>query len=121
MKRWGRGVGFAFEGIISAIKTEPNLRFHIVAAVVILTLAAFFGFQRWEWIVLLLTISLVVVLELVNTAVEKTVDLVTDSIHPLAKLAKDISAGAVLISVIFAIVVGILLFYPYIYDWISTI
>jgi undecaprenol kinase len=115
MGRWWSRVGYAFNGIISTIKSEPNMRFHIAAAAVIMTLAAFFGFQRWEWVVLLLTISLVISLELLNTAVENAVNLATQSIHPLAKLAKDAAAGAVLASVIFAVMIGIILFYPYIF------
>jgi undecaprenol kinase len=114
MKRWWRGVGYALQGIASAFQSEPNLRFHGIAAMVVLTLAAFFGFKRWEWLILLLTIALVIVLELINTAIEKAVDLSTSEIHPLAKKAKDIAAGAVLVAALFAIIVGIMLFYPYI-------
>jgi undecaprenol kinase len=119
MKRWWRGVGYALNGILYAIRSEPNLRFHFLAAVVVLTLAAFFGFRRWEWSVLLLTCALVISLELVNTAIERAVDLTTERVHPLAKLAKDIAAGAVLTSSLFSLAVGWILFYPYIIKFLD--
>ncbi|NLV89314.1 MAG: phosphatase PAP2 family protein [Tissierellia bacterium] len=102
---------FAVNGIISALKTERNMRIHYLIAIIVIILSLFFDFSRTELLLLIFAISLVIVAELFNTAIEKVVDLITDRYHPLAKLVKDISAGAVLIAAINSIVVGYLLFF----------
>ncbi len=102
---------YAVNGIISALKTEKNMRIHYLLAIIVVILSLFFDFSRTELLILIFAISLVIVAELFNTAIEKVVDLITDKYHPLAKLAKDISAGAVLIAAINSIVVGYLLFF----------
>lgn len=102
---------YAVNGIISALKTERNMRIHYLIAIIVIILSLFFDFSRTELLILIFAISLVIVAELFNTAIEKVVDLITDKYHPLAKLAKDISAGAVLIAAINSIVVGYLLFF----------
>ncbi|MFA5575745.1 MAG: diacylglycerol kinase [Tissierellaceae bacterium] len=102
---------YAVTGIISALKTEKNMRIHYAIAVIIIFLSLFFDFTRLEFLLLLFSISLVVVAELFNTAIEKAVDLITDTYHPLARLVKDVSAGAVLVASINSMVVGYLLFF----------
>jgi len=101
----------AVTGIILAMKTEKNLRFHYVIAIAVIGLSLFFDFSRLEFMILLFAISLVLVTEMLNTAIEKTIDLITRDYHPLAKIAKDVAAGAVLISGMNALVVGYLLFF----------
>lgn len=102
---------YAVNGIISALKTERNMKIHYIIAILAVILSLFFDFSRLELLTLFFAIALVIVAELFNTAIEKVVDLVTHKHHPLAKLAKDISAGAVLIAAINSIVVGYLLFF----------
>lgn len=102
---------FAINGLISAVKTERNMKIHYAAAVIVLIVSLFFNLSRVEYIVLVLTIALVIISELFNTAVEKLVDLVTEEYHPLAKLVKDISAGAVLIAALTSVGVGYLIFF----------
>lgn len=102
---------YAVNGIISALKTERNMKIHYIIAIVVVIFSLFFDFSRLELLTLFFAISLVIVAELFNTAIEKAVDLVTHKQHPLAKLAKDISAGAVLIAAINSVVVGYLLFF----------
>ncbi|HEY8362638.1 MAG TPA: diacylglycerol kinase [Tissierellaceae bacterium] len=102
---------YAVNGIISALKTERNMKIHYIIAIVVVIFSLFFDFSRLELLTLFFAISLVIVAELFNTAIEKVVDLVTHKQHPLAKLAKDISAGAVLIAAINSVVVGYLLFF----------
>lgn len=102
---------YAVTGIISAIKTERNMKLHYFIALVVIFLSLFFDFTRLEFLALLFSISLVFIAEMINTAIETVVDLVTGDIHPLAKLAKDISAGAVLIAAINSLIVGYLLFF----------
>ncbi|MGL5507744.1 MAG: diacylglycerol kinase [Paraclostridium sp.] len=101
----------AIEGIIYTFKKERNMKIHYFVALAILMSSLFFDFSKIEMILLLFTISLVVISEMFNTAIEKTVDMITDEFHPLAKIAKDVAAGGVLIASLNAIVVGYILFY----------
>lgn len=101
---------YAVEGIISAIRSEAHLRFHIVIANLICIFAKCYGISRAEWAVLLLCIFSVISAELMNTAVEKAVDTATSEINPIAKISKDASAGAVLVLSIGAVLVGVCLF-----------
>ncbi len=103
---------FAFEGVKTAIKNEPNFVIQLILAILVLILAAFFKFQPIEWLILILTISLVLILELINTSVEAIVDLVSEDVKDKAKVAKDVSAAAVLIASIMSIAVGVFLFLP---------
>ncbi len=101
----------AVAGIITSLKSENNMRIHYLLAIMIIIVSLFFDFSRVEFLLLLFSITLVVVTELINTAIEKTIDFITDEYHPLAKVIKDISAGAVLIAAINSLVVGYLLFF----------
>lgn len=101
---------YAIEGIISAIRSEKHLRFHIVIANLICVFAYFYGITKAEWAELVLCIFAVISAELFNTAVERAVDTATDEISPIAKLSKDAAAGAVLVISIGAILVGVCLF-----------
>lgn len=102
---------YAVTGILSAIKTERNMKLHYFIGIFVVIASLFFDFTRLEFLILLFAIILVFIAEMFNTAIETVVDLVTDQYEPLAKLAKDISAGAVLIAAINSIIVGYLLFF----------
>ena len=102
---------FAFQGIFHAFKTQRNLRFHLFAAVAVFWLAGFYGFSDIDYAVLLLTVSAVIVSEMINTAVEAAVDLSSPDFHRLAKIAKDTAAGAVLLACVSAVVVGFFMFW----------
>lgn len=106
-----RSFRYAIRGIAAGIKSERNMRIHIVVTIYVLALAAFFGLPAERWALLLLTIGSVMSAELVNTAVEKISDTVTREYHPLIKLAKDVAAGAVLVTAIIAAVIGALIFW----------
>ena len=101
---------FAFEGIIHVLRTQRNMRIHFGAAFVVLVTALVFDISRLELIALLIAIVFVLIAEMINTAVEAAVDVASTSFDPMAKLAKDIGAGAVLIAAINAIAVGYLVF-----------
>ena len=101
---------FAIEGIIHVLRTQRNMRIHFAVAVGVLIAALVFDVSRLELIALLLSISFVLIAEMVNTAIEGAVDVASTSFDPMAKLAKDIGAGAVLIAAINAIAVGYLVF-----------
>jgi diacylglycerol kinase (ATP) len=103
-----RSFDHAYRGLIFALRTQRNMRFHVVAATVVLVGSLFLGVSKLELAVLVLVIMFVFVTEMINTALEFAVDLVTKEYHPLAKLAKDISAGAVLVSSVGAVLVGYL-------------
>lgn len=102
---------YAIEGIVYTLRTQRNMRLHIIAATLVLGAGVAFHVSRFELIALLLTISLVLVAELANTALEATVDMTTERFDPLAKTAKDVAAGAVLIASLNAVAVGYLVFF----------
>ena len=102
---------YAVSGIITSLKTEKNMKFHYIIAIITITASLFFDFTRIELLILLFAISLVVVAEMINTALERVVDLITEDFHPLARVVKDVAAGAVLIAAINSIIVGYLLFF----------
>jgi diacylglycerol kinase (ATP) len=101
---------YAAEGVIHALRTQRNLWIHFTLAAAVLVAAVAFGVSRIELMVLLLAITFVLVAELVNTAIEAAVDVASTSFDPMAKLAKDIAAGAVLIAALNAVAVGYLVF-----------
>lgn len=103
---------YAFEGVKTAFRHEPNLRIHASIAIVTLVAAALLKFKLTEWILLAFTIYFVIVLELINTVLESVVNLVSPEVKPQAKIAKDVSAAVVLFSSFIAVIVGILLFGP---------
>ena len=104
-----RSFDHAYRGLIYAVRTQRNMRFHVVAATLVLVGSVFLGVSKLELAVLVLVIMFVFVTEMINTALEFAVDLVTKEYHPLAKLSKDVSAGAVLVSSVGAVLVGYLI------------
>jgi diacylglycerol kinase (ATP) len=100
----------ATEGIVHALRTQRNLRIHFAIAAAVLVAAVGFGASKMELAALLLAITFVLVAELVNTAVEATVDVASTAFDPMAKLAKDIAAGAVLVAALNAVAIGYLVF-----------
>lgn len=103
---------YAFQGITGVVKSERNLKIHLSVAVIVIGAGWYFSVSRMEWLVLLSAIFGTITLEMINSAIERTVDLVTEDIHPLAKQAKDIAAGAVLVYAIFAVLIGLIIFLP---------
>ena len=103
---------YASEGIISTIKEERNMFIHFLIAIIVVITGIYVRLSLNEWFICLLLFALVFSLELINTAIENTVDLVTTKKNKKAKLAKDAAAGAVLIVAIFASIIGIIIFLP---------
>jgi diacylglycerol kinase (ATP) len=101
---------FALEGVIHVLRTHRNMRIHFAVAIAVLVAAVWKGVDRLELIALLLSIAFVLIAEMVNSAIEAAIDMATTSFDPLAKLAKDIAAGAVLIASVNAVAVGYLVF-----------
>ena len=103
---------YAFEGIFTCIRHERNMKIHCVMAVLVVIGGFVLHISQIEWFICLILFGLVMSLEMVNTAIEATVDLVTQERTPLAKKAKDVAAGAVLISAIMAAIIGCIIFIP---------
>ena len=103
---------YAFEGIKTAYKNEPNLRIHTLFAIAALITGAILKLNTIEWLILTFTIFWVISLELLNTVLEELVDLVSPEVKHHAKVAKDVSAAVVLLSAILSIIVGVILFLP---------
>jgi diacylglycerol kinase len=103
---------FAFAGLWYALCTQRNFRIHLVAAMAVMAMGLWLHLDAIRWVVLVLTMALVFFAEMVNTVAEAMVDLVTQEYHPLARTAKDVCAGAVLVTAMAAIVVGLLILGP---------
>lgn len=102
---------YAIRGIVHTIRTQRNMRLHLMAAVVVFVAALLLGISGLELIALVFAVGLVFVCELVNTAIETVVDLATEGYDPLAAVAKDVAAGGVLISAVTAVAVGYIVFF----------
>ena len=109
-RRFIESFNAAVEGFIYVLKNERNMRIHFLIALFFILLGIFLNLTSLELVVLTLTITLVLVCEMINTALELTVDIIEEKFHPIARVIKDIGAGAVLISSINAVIVGYILF-----------
>ncbi|PLT34662.1 diacylglycerol kinase family protein [Bacillus sp. V5-8f] len=106
---------FAWHGISGAVKSERNMRIHLAAGTAAVFLGCYFSLSSVEWLFLLTAIFGTIALELLNSAIERTVDLITGQIHPLARQAKDLAAAAVFVYAIFSALVGLIIFIPKIF------
>ncbi len=104
---------FAFKGLRIAIVTDNSFKIHFVFALPIVASGFFLGFNQFEWIIVSISIGIVLIAELFNTAIEYIVKMFTDEYHELAEKLLDISAGAVLVSAILAIVLALLIYIPH--------
>ncbi len=102
---------WAFEGIVYVLRTQRNMQIHVGAAVVALVMGLLLDFSRLELAAIMGAISLVLVAEMMNTAVEAAIDAVVTSYHPLVKIAKDVAAGAVLVATVNALAIAYFVFY----------
>jgi len=114
LKRFSRSFNHAIDGLLWAVRHEKNFRIELIIGFFVLLFVLIFKVKNWEAIVMLLMIMWVLVLELVNTVLERVVDILKPRIHPYARLIKDLMAGVVLISASVSILIGILIFYPYV-------
>ncbi len=116
---WLETLNCAIEGVLYAAKTQKHMKAHLIAATSVLTLSLFIDLTVIEFALLALSITIVIFAELFNTALEITVDLVQEEYHDLAKAAKDVAAGAVLVASIGAIVTGYIILSEYFYNFMS--
>jgi diacylglycerol kinase (ATP) len=110
---------YAFAGIGYLLWTQRNAKIHTALGVAAVVLGFLLRIERGEWLALVLTIVLVLAAEGVNTAVEAAVDLASPAYHPLAKVAKDVAAGTVLLTAIGAVIVGIIIFLPHLLEFLG--
>ncbi|MGL5380823.1 diacylglycerol kinase [Clostridium sp.] len=110
LKKMLESFNYAIEGIIDTVRTQRNMKIHLLAALCVLLACFFFDISKVEFLILAITITMVVAAEIVNTAIEATIDLTTNYYHPLAKVAKNAAAGAVLVTAINALIVGYIIF-----------
>jgi diacylglycerol kinase (ATP) len=111
-KRWIDKANVAIEGIIYSVKTQRHMRYHLTAALIVLLVALAVNVSRTELILLTMAIVLVLVAELLNTALEVAIDMIAQDYHPKAKIAKDIAAGVVMVASLGALTLAYLILYP---------
>ena len=119
-RRLVESFNYAIEGLMSALQNEKHMKFHTLSAILIVILAILTNASKVEILLVSISVAFVIITELINTAVEALVDLISPERHPLAKLSKDVAAGAVLVAAINAVCVGYLLFYDKLLDIFDT-
>ncbi len=113
---WGKfiaGFSYAFQGLKYAFRTQRNMRVHAAIAALAILLGIFFHLSALEFAMVFIAITSVFSAEMFNTVIELTIDLSTPEYHPLAKIAKDVAAGAVLLSAFLAVIIGLFVFVPH--------
>ena len=111
----------AINGIIQSFRTEGNFKIQLAATIMVVFLGFFFNITQTEWLVIILCCTIVMALELINTAIEKLCDVVTKEYHPAIKIVKDTAAGSVLVSAIGGAVAGAVIFIPLIIHQIKIL
>jgi undecaprenol kinase len=107
-------------GIYTILKRERNMRVHVVLAILILSVGIYFKISRSDWLWVFVAITSAITSEFLNTIIESVVDLIVEkTYHPLAKIAKDVAAGGVLVAVMFEVLVLLIIFQPYIWHWMG--
>ena len=112
MKKLLKSFKYAFDGIYTGIKEEQNMKIHITIMILVIIFGIMLKISKMEWIICIILFGLVISMELINTAIENTVDLVTKEKNEQAKIAKDVAAGAVLVSAIASAIIGLIIFVP---------
>ncbi len=107
--RFYKSFQYAWNGIVLTFKSERNFQIHVTISILMFFIGLFLHFSVWEWIIVLFLIGGMLALELMNTAIEHVVDMITTERHPLAKAAKDAAAGAVLVYSILSVIIGIIM------------
>src|SRR5262245_24232592 len=105
--------GYAFAGLWHLLSTQRNAKIHVALGLAATDLGLLLGIDRYEWLALIVTMTIVLAAEGVNTAIEAIVDMVAPEHHPLAKIAKDVGAGTVLLAAIASVVMGAIIFLPH--------
>ncbi len=115
IKRLFKSFNYAFRGLVKTIREEQNLKIQITVAIIVLGAAAYFHINRMEWIILLFVIGLVVLMEIANSALERVTDVLKPRLNTYVKEIKDIAAAGVLLASFLAVIIGLIIFWPYIF------
>ncbi|MCX7820663.1 MAG: diacylglycerol kinase family protein [Brevinematales bacterium] len=115
MKRFFKSLKFAFKGLIFAVLNEKNFRIHIFIVVPVFIFSLFLRLDRIEWLFVISAIFLVLISELINSAIEKSLDLIDNKYNKKIEIIKDISAGFVLLAALYSIIIGLLIFLPHLF------
>lgn len=113
-----RSFRFAIWGIFSVFRSENNMKVHLLATVCVVGAGVFFRIQAYDWLWIALAVGMVWITEMINTAIEKLVDLCSPNFNPIAGAVKDVAAGAVLIAALLSILIGGVVFWPYLRNWV---
>ena len=116
-----RSLNQAWRGLLYTLKTQGHMQFHVFAGTLVLGFAWWSKVSRFEWLILILAIGCVLGAEVMNSAVEIVVDMVQPNFHPLAGMAKDVASGAVLVTSIQAVIIGITIFAPLLYRFVGKV
>ena len=119
IKRLKNSFKYALAGFKQAFKEEQNLQIHVAISIAVLILAAVVGVRKWEAVALILLITAILILELINTIFEKFSDMLKPRVHTYVKIIKDMMAATVLVAAFGAIIIGILIFYPYLSGYLK--
>lgn len=116
LRKWVNSANNAIEGILYAAKTQRHLRYHLYAAVTVLIFSYVLGVQRHDFLIIAATVIMVLFAELINTAIEFLVDMVSPEYNEKARIAKDVAAGAVLTTAFGASIIGYIILFPYVHS-----
>lgn len=119
-KRLLKSFVYAFRGLVTIMREEQNLAIQTTAAVIVVIMGLFFRVSPVEWCILIISILLVILMEVANSAVERVTDILKPRIHEYVKEIKDIMAAAVMLAAISSVIVGVIIFYPYILNWLNS-
>ncbi len=121
LKRFFKSFKYSIDGLIYAYKYEQSMLIHVIVTILVILVNIFFGVNGTEWLISLMAIGMVLAAELINTAIEAVVDLVTLEIHPLAKIAKDCGSAATFVLAMMAAAIGIVIYLPYVMQLVGNI
>ncbi len=115
IKRLIKSFTYAFRGLIKTFREEQNLRIQSIIAVIVIIIGLYFKIDRIEWIIIIIAIGMVLLTEIINTAIELVTDVLKPRIDSYVKIIKDVMAAAVMMSSIIAVIIGIIIFFPYLF------
>ncbi|GGD04548.1 diacylglycerol kinase family protein [Pontibacillus salipaludis] len=106
------GFSFAFQGLWEVLKTERNFRIHLSVSAIVVLAGLFFDLAAWEWVAVITIMAMVIILEMINSVIERIMDFLSPEQHPLVGEIKDISAGAVLVAALASVIIACIIFLP---------
>ncbi|WP_345239738.1 diacylglycerol kinase family protein [Pontibacillus salipaludis] len=106
------GFSFAFQGLWEVLKTERNFRIHLSVSTIVVLAGLFFDLAAWEWVAVITIMAMVIILEMINSVIERIMDFLSPEQHPLVGEIKDISAGAVLVAALASVIIACIIFLP---------